>query len=150
MNYIDPWGESAISVGPFILPGPDLIGPSTGARDIINPNGTEKKNKTKTESAGIKEPANNPTAQVNKAETGNGEKEEEVGKEKEDYPENPDDWIPPEGVVEEIKAKIKSGGKHRHWVDKDGNIVRRWDKGDPNKQGWRAKDHWHGPEGQHI
>lgn len=44
-----------------------------------------------------------------------------------DYPSNPDDWEPPEGVYE-TDAKEITGGKHRHWKDASGKIVRRWDR----------------------
>jgi hypothetical protein len=44
-----------------------------------------------------------------------------------EWPENPDEWIPPPGVLEEPKAKEGSERKHRQWKDQDGDIVRRWD-----------------------
>lgn len=70
-----------------------------------------------------------------------------------DFPANPDDWTPPEGVKEELKAKEGSGGKNRHWKDASGRTVRRWDKGDPSRPGKGARDHWHDPinrPGEHI
>ncbi|MCM8813161.1 MAG: hypothetical protein NC924_04405 [Candidatus Omnitrophica bacterium] len=67
-----------------------------------------------------------------------------------DYPADPDDWDAPDGVTEELGAKNNTNGKHRQWKDKNGNIVRRWDKGDPNEPGWRGKDHWHDADGNHI
>ena len=55
---------------------------------------------------------------------------------------NPDDWTPPPGVSETIAGE-KTGGKNRQWKDEYGNVVRRWDKGEPGKPGFGGKDHWH-------
>ena len=66
-----------------------------------------------------------------------------------DYPKNPDVWVPPPGVSETETGEI-TGGKHRQWKDEDGSIVRRWDRGEPGKPGFRGKDHWHDQSGQHI
>jgi len=69
------------------------------------------------------------------------------------FPANPDDWVPPEGVKEELKAKEGSQGKHRQWKDASGKTVRRWDKGEPGKPGNGGRDHWHDPinrPGEHI
>jgi RHS repeat-associated protein len=68
----------------------------------------------------------------------------------EDFPDNPDDWIPPEGVTEEPRASEATGGKHRQWKDENGNIVRRWDRGQPGQPGWKGRDHWNTPGGDHI
>ena len=58
-----------------------------------------------------------------------------------DYPANPDDWIPPEGW-KETSAGEKTGGRHRQWRDPDGKIGRRWDReGDPVRQP-RMGPHW--------
>jgi hypothetical protein len=42
-----------------------------------------------------------------------------------DYPENPDEWIPPEGVTE---TRERTDGRHRQWKDENGDIFRRWDR----------------------
>lgn len=59
-----------------------------------------------------------------------------------DYPENPDDWVPPEGWTE-TPAGEKTGGRHRQWKDKDGKTRRRWDKeGDPVRQPGMGPHWW--------
>jgi len=68
----------------------------------------------------------------------------------EDFPDNPDDWVPPEGVTEEPRASEATSGKHRQWKDENGNIVRRWDRGEPGQPGWKGRDHWNTPDGDHI
>ncbi len=68
----------------------------------------------------------------------------------EEFPDNPDDWVPPEGVKEEAKTTEATGGKHRQWKDSSGKVVRRWDRGEPGKPGWRGRDHWNDAEGHHI
>ena len=58
-----------------------------------------------------------------------------------DYPADPDDWIPPEGWTE-TSAGEKTGGRHRQWKDAEGNIRRRWDReGDPVRQP-QLGPHW--------
>lgn len=67
-----------------------------------------------------------------------------------EYPSNPDDWMPTDGVTGETKTRENTDGAHRQWKDSDGNIVRRWDKGEEGKSGWRGQDHWHDENGNHI
>jgi hypothetical protein len=67
-----------------------------------------------------------------------------------DFPSNPDEWVPPEGVKEELKAKEGSGGKNRQWKDPSGKTVRRFDKGTPGKPSWGGIDHWHDETGRHV
>jgi len=38
----------------------------------------------------------------------------------EEFPLNPDDWIPLSGVKEELKAKERTDGRHRQWKNEDG------------------------------
>jgi RHS repeat-associated protein len=66
-----------------------------------------------------------------------------------DYPANPDEWVPPPGVRETDTGK-RTGGKHRQWKDETGRTVRRWDRGEPGKPGWRGRDHWHDENGRHV
>ncbi|OGX05987.1 MAG: hypothetical protein A3G87_04755 [Omnitrophica bacterium RIFCSPLOWO2_12_FULL_50_11] len=69
-----------------------------------------------------------------------------------DYPTNPDDWVPPPGVHEELKTKQQTGGKHRQWKDGSGRVVRRWDRGTPGAPVNRGRTHWHDHRwpGRHI
>ena len=46
-----------------------------------------------------------------------------------EWPDDPDDWSPPDGV-EETPAGQMTGGRHRQWRGPHGDIVRRWDSGD--------------------
>ncbi|MCP4252690.1 MAG: hypothetical protein GY775_04645 [Candidatus Scalindua sp.] len=54
-----------------------------------------------------------------------------------DYPANPDDWIPPVGW-KETEAGEKTGGRHRHWRGPNGE-TRRWDRESDSGRG----PHWH-------
>ena len=66
-----------------------------------------------------------------------------------DYPENPDDWIPPEGWTETPTGEI-TDGKHRQWNGPDGR-TRRWDR--EGRQGGKDRGpHWHDTNrpGDHI
>jgi hypothetical protein len=65
-----------------------------------------------------------------------------------EWPKNPDDWTPPDGITETPTGKI-TGGEHRQWKDSDGNIVRRWDKDDA-PGGKKRGAHWHDSQGHHI
>jgi len=65
-----------------------------------------------------------------------------------EWPENPDDWTPPEGV-EETPSKEETDGRHRQWSDKDGNIVRWWDREDA-PGGKPRGPHWHDSEKRHT
>ncbi len=85
----------------------------------------------------------------NPADAGELPEEMPANKRLNDFPANPDDWIPPEGVTETKSGDI-TGGKHRQWKDVDGNIVRRWDRGVPGENGWRETDHWHDQSDNHI
>jgi len=58
----------------------------------------------------------------------------------EDYPANPDDWIPPPGW-EETPAGEKSGGRHRQWKGPCGEW-RRWDR-EGREVGKERGPHWH-------
>ena len=66
-----------------------------------------------------------------------------------DYPANPDEWIPPEGW-EETNAGEATGGKHRQWRGPDGQL-RRWDR-EGREGGKERGPHWHDPRypGRHI
>jgi len=66
-----------------------------------------------------------------------------------EFPENPDEWNPPEDVKEEIKTKDSSGGKHRQWKDKNGKIVRRWDRSG-REAGKERGSHWHNSKNQKV
>ncbi|MCP4488453.1 MAG: hypothetical protein GY820_14190, partial [Gammaproteobacteria bacterium] len=51
-----------------------------------------------------------------------------------DYPEDPDDWTPPDGW-EETPTGERTDGRHRQWKDENGDLRRRWDReGDPVSQ----------------
>ena len=133
VNYIDEWGEYGISIGPIVIPGPDLIGPSMGTHDILNPNGTGKRNKTKPVQAGVKEEANNPTAQVNKAETGNGDNEEEKGKQDTEKGEQPETGYRTDKPPSKPHFDRKTGKKEsEHWHYRDYNWnpkTKQWELG---------------------
>ena len=66
-----------------------------------------------------------------------------------DYPANPDDWIPPVGWVE-TPAGEKTGGRNRQWNGPDGKW-RRWDR-EGRKGGKKRGPHWHDGRrpGDHI
>ena len=66
-----------------------------------------------------------------------------------EWPENPDNWIPPQGVKEEEKTREKTGDRHRQWKDEEGNIVRRWDAGG-REAGKERGPHWHDSKGNHV
>ena len=57
------------------------------------------------------------------------------------FPRNPDDWTPPKGW-KETPAGEKTGGRHRQWVDEEGNMRRRWDAGG-REAGKERGPHWH-------
>ena len=61
---------------------------------------------------------------------------ENVKSPEDDYPENPDEWQPPEGWREELKAKEHTKGKIRHWKG-PGNEWREW------HEGGQRGPHWH-------
>ncbi len=66
-----------------------------------------------------------------------------------DYPANPDDWVPPEGW-EETPAGEKTGGRNRQWRGPNGDL-RRWDR--EGREGGKDRGpHWHDPRspGDHI
>ncbi|MEL3909059.1 MAG: hypothetical protein P1P64_08665 [Treponemataceae bacterium] len=66
-----------------------------------------------------------------------------------EWPKNPDDWSPPSGVEEELKARETTNGQHRQWKNKDGKIVRRWDQS--GREGGKERgEHWHDEYGNHI
>ncbi len=133
VNYIDPFGNTAVAIGgeigaPFGIPG-IVIGIGIGIVVTI------------VIAVAAKRAADQAGCPVLRASGGK------------DFPTNPDDWVPPPGVKEEPKAKESSGGKHRHWKDASGKTVRRWDKGKPGKPGNQGRDHWHDPvnrPGEHI
>jgi hypothetical protein len=51
--------------------------------------------------------------------------------------------------VEESKAKEATQGKHRQWVDENGNIVRRWDRSG-RENGRERGPHWHDSSDNHV
>jgi hypothetical protein len=57
-----------------------------------------------------------------------------------DYPANPDEWVPPEGWVE-TSAGQKTGGRHRQWNGPNGEW-RRWDA-EGRAAGKKRGPHWH-------
>ncbi len=59
-----------------------------------------------------------------------------------DYPENPDERTPPEGVTEETSTRENTNGKHRQWKNENGDIVRRWDR-EGRENGKECGAHWH-------
>jgi hypothetical protein len=61
-----------------------------------------------------------------------------------DYPTNPDNWRPPSGWKENVKAKEGSGGKHRHFEGPDGKW-RSWDR-EGRQSGKERGPHWHDSE----
>ncbi|TDX51131.1 RHS repeat-associated core domain-containing protein [Orenia marismortui] len=66
-----------------------------------------------------------------------------------EWPDNPDDWVPPKGINEGTKTKDATNGEHRQWKDEDGNILRRWDKS--GREGGKERGpHWHDSKGNHI
>jgi RHS repeat-associated protein len=66
-----------------------------------------------------------------------------------EWPDNPDDWEPPEGVTEEGKTREATGGRNRQWKNEQGEIVRRWDQ--EGRAGGRDRGpHWHDSEGNHV
>jgi hypothetical protein len=67
----------------------------------------------------------------------------------EEWPENPDDWVPPDGVSEEDKTREATDGRHRQWKDEEGNTVRRWDESG-REAGKDRGPHWHDTTGRHI
>lgn len=57
-----------------------------------------------------------------------------------DYPADPDEWVPPEGW-EETPADQQTGGRHRIWKGPEGKW-RRWDR-EGRKHGKKRGPHWH-------
>ena len=65
----------------------------------------------------------------------------DAGNGKNNYPDDPNNWSPPEGVSETNTGKI-TNGNHRQWIDSKGDIVRRWDKS--GRIGGKVRGpHWH-------
>ncbi|MCB2262169.1 MAG: hypothetical protein LGR52_04415 [Candidatus Thiosymbion ectosymbiont of Robbea hypermnestra] len=59
----------------------------------------------------------------------------------EELPKNPDDLLD-EGYEETTHPEARKKGKREFLNPKTGDKVR-FEKGDPNKTGWKGKDHWH-------
>ena len=58
-----------------------------------------------------------------------------------DYPANPDKWIPPRGWKETPSGQ-KTGGRHRQWTDENNVMRRRWDASG-REAGKERGPHWH-------